>query len=63
MALDLNNSEIWYTLPELAEKLGKKPQTLRMWKCKGLHPELKPVKIGGSILYSSKNLINFLQAQ
>ena len=64
MSLEFKNiEEVWYSLPEMAEKLGKKPQTLRMWKSKGLHPELKPVKFGGGVYYSSKNLINFLQTQ
>lgn len=64
MSLKFESSEeVWYSLSEMAEKLGKKPQTLRMWKCKGLHSELKPIKFGGSVYYSSKNLINFLKAQ
>ena len=64
MALEfINSDEIWYSLSEIAEKLGKKPQTLRMWKSKGIHPELKPVKFGGSVYYSSKNLMDFLHAQ
>jgi uncharacterized protein YjcR len=63
MAFTLGNSEeVWYDTNELAEKLGIKPQTLRMWKSSGAHPELKPKKIGGKVYYSSKNLVNVLQA-
>lgn len=63
MALEFRNlNEKWYTVSEMAEKLNKKPQTLRMWKSKGLHPELKPVKFGGCIFYSSQNIIDYLQS-
>lgn len=63
MAFTLGNSEeVWYDTNELAEKLGIKPQTLRMWKSSGAHPELKPKKIGGKVYYSSENLIQVFQS-
>lgn len=63
MALEFRNiDEKWYTVKEMAEKLGKKPQTLRMWKSKGIHPELQPIKFGGNVFYSSQRIIDYLQS-
>lgn len=57
-----NSEETWYDTKELAEKLGIKPQTLRMWKSTGAHPELKPKKLGGKVYYSSANLTQVFQS-
>lgn len=63
MAFKIGNcEETWYDTKELAEKLGIKPQTLRMWKSTGAHPELKPKKLGGKVYYSSANLIQVFQS-
>ena len=63
MAFNFGNSEeTWYDTKELAEKLGIKPQTLRMWKSTGAHPELKPKKLGGKVYYSSANLTQVFQS-
>ena len=64
MSFTLGNSGItWYDTEELAELLGIKPQTIRMWKSKGAHPELKPIKLGGKSYYSSEVLENYFRSK
>jgi hypothetical protein len=41
--------------------LGRKPQTLRVWKMRGFGPE--PIVIGGQVFYRLEDIFEFIRAE
>lgn len=48
---DTENGEV-FTLPEVAQKLKKHPQTIRRWIRKGLLPAVRVGKFGHYMIYA-----------
>lgn len=51
-----------YSAVELAYYLKIKPRTLEVWRRTGLHPELRPRRIGHRIRYLGKDILKFVEA-
>jgi hypothetical protein len=48
---------------EAAAILGIKPQTLEVWRCKRLHPDLPYYRIGRKVTYSRADLERWVESK
>jgi len=48
---------------EVAQLIGVKVQTLAVWRCTGRYPELKWYQFGRKVMYSTADVIFWLNLQ
>ena len=52
----------WYLTTEAAGFLRTPVVVLAIWRCKNLHPELRPTVIGRKVLYRGQFIREFLES-
>ncbi len=56
------NGVIHYTTNEVAEKLGVRPGTVRLWRTNADPTKPQAIKIGNSVLYRADDVDEFAMA-